>query len=170
MSTGGVKHRKDPDLILFPINTESQWAKTVCSCDAEQICPQPGFEHVCAVCCCVWGPALCKRGVHKHCCLKVSAFAVGWCRCCLFPVAPARFPCVFFSVVFACGGGLLGLGEGHQAFKSTKIAHTSWRISILFFVYNVLTFSLGNTTSPPAHPGTPTQGFSETHRVFPSSH
>ena len=116
------------------------------------------------------GPALCKRGVHKHCCLKVSAFAVGWCRCCLFPVAPARFPCVFFSVVFACGGGLLGLGEGHQAFKSTKIAHTSWRISILFFVYNVLTSSLGNTTSPPAHPGTPTQGFSETHPVFPTSH
>ena len=152
MSTGGVKHRKDPDLILFPINTESQWAKTVCSCDAEQICPQPGFEHVCAVCCCVWGPALCKRGVHKHCCLKVSAFAVGWCLCCLFPVAPARFPCVFFSVVFACGGGLLGLGEGHQACKSTEIAHTSWRISNLFFVYTVLTFFFGVHHFSPSSP------------------
>ena len=94
------------------------------------------------------GPALCKRGVHQHCCLKVSAFAVGWCRCCLFPVAPARFPCVFFSVVFACGGGLLGLGEGHQAFKSTKIAHTSWRISIVFFVYNVLTLLWGTPLLP----------------------
>ena len=170
MSTGGVKDSKGPDFILFPINTESQWAKTVCSCDAEQICPQPGFEHVCAVCCCVWGPALCKRGVHKHCCLKVSAFAVGWCRCCLFPVAPARFPCVFFSVVFACGGGLLGLGEGHQACKIGRdCPHRLAYINCILRLQCADT-SLGHTTSPPVHPGAPTQGFSETHPVFPSSH
>ena len=144
------------------------WPNNVC-CDAAQICPTPGFEHVCAVCCCVWGPPCVNAACANIVFFLRLRFVVGWCL--LLPVflwlPRASLFCVFFSVVFALRRWLLGLGEGHQAFKSTKIAHTSWRISSLFFVYNVLTFSLGNTTSPPAHPGTPTQGFSETHRVFP---
>ena len=159
MSTGGDRDSKDPDLSLFPINTESQWASRCATAMLNRFIRNPVSNMYALSAVVFGGPALCKRGVHQHCCLKVSAFAVGWCRCCLFPVAPARLPCVFFSVVFACGGGLLGLGEGHQAFKSTEIAHTSWRISHLFFVYNVLTYSLGNTTSPPVHPGAPTPGF-----------
>ena len=145
-------------LDYFQWTISRRWPTNV-YCNAEQICPKPRFEHVCAVCCCVWGPALCKRGVHKHCCLKVSAFAVGWCRCCLFPVAPARFPCVFFSVVFACGGGLLGLGEGHQAFKSTKIAHTSWRISFFILCIQCIDIFLGEHHFSPSSPWHSLPGF-----------
>ena len=110
-------------LIYFQSTTNRSWPTNVC-CDAAQICPTPGFEHVCAVCCCVWGPALCKRGVRKHCFCKVSALRWGWCLCYLFPVAPARSPCVFFVSCLLVAVGRSGLVRATKLVKSTEISHT----------------------------------------------
>ena len=114
------------------------------------------------------GPALCERGVRKHCFFFKSQLCGG-----LVPVAACFLWLPRASLVSSslscllCGGELLGLGEGHQARKSTEISHTSWRIFKLSFVYNVLALFGSTTISPPGQPGAPPQGFSETHRLFP---
>ena len=157
-------------LIYFQSTPNRSWPTNVC-CDAAQICPTPGFEHVCAVCCCVWGPALCKRGVRKHCFCKVSALRWGWCLCYLFPVAPARSPCVFFCVVFACGGGPLGLGEGHQACKVDRDFPHFPGVYSIYSYYTVYLHVLEQATSPPGQPGAPVGllGLGEGHQACQST-
>ena len=71
-------------LFYFRSTPYRGWPNNVC-CDAAQICPTPAFEHVCAVCCCVWSCALCKHGVRKHWLFKVSALR--WVGACLLPVS-----------------------------------------------------------------------------------
>ena len=128
---------KHPDIMFISNQTPNRgWPNNVC-CDAAQICPTPGFEHVCAVCCCVWGPALCKRGVRKHCFCKVSALRWGWCLCYLFPVAPARSPCVFFVSCLLVAVGRSGLVRATKLVKSTEISQTFPAYIQLILIYTV---------------------------------
>ena len=134
MSTGGIRNSEHPDIILFPINTLSRLAEQCAlRCRADLSDTRLRTCMCCLLLC--WVPALCKHGVRKHWFFKVSALRwVGAC-CCLFSCGFRVLPYFVSSSVscLLCGGGLLGLGEGHQACKSTEISHTSWRIFNLLF-------------------------------------
>ena len=131
-------------------------------CDAKQIWPKPDFEHVCAVWCCVWRPDCCKRGVRTCWSLK-SQLCGGRCLCCLLDVPPVCFPCVLFSVVFPCGGGLVRLCGGPAFLNRQRFAHTCWQTSLLLSVDYVLIFLCDTPPLPAVHPGAPIQGCSEAH-------
>ena len=142
MSTGGVRHSEHPDIILFPINTQSRLAEQcVLRCRADL---SDTRLRTCMRCLLCLGPALCKRGVRKHCFFLKSQLCGG-----LVPVAACflwlpRASLVSSSVsCLLCGGELLGLGEGHQARKSTEISHTSWRIFKLFLCIQCIDIVLG---------------------------
>ena len=95
------------------------------------------------------GPGLCKRGVHKRFFFCKSQLCSGCASLLPAPGGSACFPCVFFSVVFALRRwAASGLVSATKLCKSTEIAHTSWRISIVFFVYNVLTLLWGTPLLP----------------------
>ena len=102
---------------------------------------------------------------------KVSALRWGWCLCYLFPVAPARSPCVFFCVVFACGGGPLGLGEGHQACKVDRDFPHFPGVYSIYSYYTVYLHFLEQATSPPGQPGAPVGllGLGEGHQACQST-
>ena len=144
MSTGGVKHSEHPDIILFPINTLSRLAEQcVLRCRADLSDTRLRTCMCCLLLC--WVPALCKHGVRKHWFLKVSALRwVGAC-CCLFPVAPACFPCVFFTVVFAFAAvGCSGLVRATKLVNRQRFPTPPGVYSIYYFVYNVLTLFGGH--------------------------
>ena len=110
-------------LIYFQSTPNRSWPTNVC-CDAAQICPTPGFEHVCAVCCCVWGPALCNAAcanivfVKSQLCGGAGAFAT----CSLWlPRAPLVSSCVSCLLVAV---GRSGLVKATKLVKSTEISHT----------------------------------------------
>ena len=120
-------------------------------CDAEQICPRPDFEDVCSVWCCVWRPACCSRSIRIHWHFKAQLCG-GRCRCCLFAVPPACFPCVFFNLVFACGGGLFGLYEGQDLLNRQRLPTAAGVYQFCCWVYYVLIFLLCTPPVPPCAP------------------
>ena len=157
MSTGGIRNSEHPDIILFPINTLSRLAEQCAlRCRADLSDTRLRTCMCCLLLC--WVPALCKHGVRKHWFFKVSALRwVGAC-CCLFPVAPACFPCVFFSVVFACDGGLVGLYEGHHLLNRQRLPTAAGLYQFCCWVYYVLIFLLCTLALPACslwctHPG-----------------
>ena len=99
------------------------------------------------------------------------SFAVGWCL--LLPVSCGSrvLPlCLLQCRVCFCGGGLLGLGQGHQARKSTEISHTSWRIFKLFLCIQCIDIVWEHTISPPGQPGAPPRVSLSHTDCSPSSH
>ena len=135
-------------LFYFRSTPYRGWPNNVC-CDAAQICPTPAFEHVCAVCCCVGSPPCVNTACVNIVVLKVSALRwVGAC-CCLFPVAPACFPCVLFSVVFAFAAvGCSGLVRATKLVNRQRFPTPPGVYSNYSCVYNVLTL-FGSTPSLP---------------------
>ena len=96
---------------------------------------------------------------------------VGAC-CCLFSCGFRVLPYFVSSSVscLLCGGGLLGLGKGHQARKSTEISHTSWRICKLFLCIQCIDIVWEHTISTPGQPGAPPRVSLSHTDCSPSSH
>ena len=76
----------------------------------------------------------------------------GRCRCCLFAVPPACFPCVFFNLVFACGGGLFGLYEGQDLLNRQRLPTAAGVYQFWCWLYYVLIFLLCTPPVPPCAP------------------
>ena len=168
MSTGGVRDSEHPDIILFPINTLSRLAEQcVLRCRADlsgtrlQACMHCQLLRL--------EPHLVKtRRVQTLVFLK-SQLCGGWVPFAACVLWLPRASLVSSSSVscLLCGGGLLGLGEGHQACKSTEISHTSWRIFKLFLCIQCIDIVLGAHHLSPRSTWCTPQGFSEPHRLFP---
>ena len=141
---------KHPDIMFISNQTPNRgWPNNVC-CDAAQICPAPGFEHVCTVSCCVWSPTLCKRGVCKHGFFKVSALR--WVGCLLLPVScgSRALPlCLLLQcrVCFAAVG-CSGLVRATKLVNRQRFPTPPGVYSNYSCVYNVLTL-FGSTPSLP---------------------
>ena len=116
-----------------------------------------------------FGAPPCKNAACANIGFLKSQLCGGWVPCAACVLWLPRASLVSSSSVscLLCGGGLLGLGEGHQACKSTEISHTSWRIFKLFFLYTMYWHCLGAHHLSPRSTWCTPQGFSEPQRLFP---
>ena len=99
------------------------------------------------------------------------SFAVG-----LVPLLPVScgsrvLPLRLLCVVFACGGGPLGLGEGHQACKVDRDFPHFPGVYSIYSYYTVYLHFLEQATSPPGQPGAPVGllGLGEGHQACQST-
>ena len=151
---------KHPDIMFISNQTPNRgWPNNVC-CDAAQICPTPGFEHVCAVCCCVWGPPC----VNAACANIVFCFKSPLCGG-LVPVAacfPVASACFLILCLLQCRVCFAAVGCSGLV-KATKLVHrqrlpTPPGVYHIYFSIQCIDISLGHTHFSPSslwctHPG-----------------
>ena len=148
---------KHPDIMFISNQTPNRgWPNNVC-CDAAQICPTPGFEHVCAVCCCVWGPPCVNAA-----CANIGFFKSPLCGglvpvAACFPVASACFPilCLLQCRVCFAAVGCSGLVRATKLVNRQRFPTPPGVYSIYCFLFKKLTFFGGTPSFPQvnlAHP------------------
>ena len=116
-----------------------------------------------------FGAPPCKNAACANIGFLKSQLCGGWVPCAACVLWLPRASLVSSSSVscLLCGGGLLGLGEGHQACKSTEISHTSWRIFNLLFCIQCIDIVWGHHHLSPGSTKCTPRGFFVTARLFP---
>ena len=148
MSTGGVEQSRHPDISLFPMDHQSQVAnQCVLQCRTD-LSETPFRTCMRCLLLCLGAPPCVNAACANIRFKKSKALRwVGAFAACFLWLPRASLVSYSVSCVLAAVG-CSGLVRATKLVKLAEIAHTSWRISIVFFVYNVLTLLWGTPLLP----------------------